>query len=85
MPELYTPAPYLSVYAFCLDDSLPNFKPNQWIEKDRLYKVKFICDALNTDGSAITIINRHEEEIHPSNSMSSFRAERFEIFEIFLN
>ena len=85
MPNLYAPLPYIALYAFCIDDSLPKFRPDNWIRRNRLYRVKFICDALNTDGMALTLLDSRGEEIHPSDSMSSFRAERFDIFQTFLN
>jgi hypothetical protein len=85
MPNLYTPLPYIALYAFCVDDSLPKFRPDNWVRRYRLYRVKYLCESLNTDGMAITLVDKRGEEIHPSDSMSSFRAERFDIFEIFLN
>lgn len=85
MPQLYTPAPYITLYAYCVDDSLPRFRPDNWIRKNRLYRVKFICESLNTDGMALTLVDKRGEEIHPSDSMSSFRADRFRMFQVFLN
>lgn len=85
MPRLFTPPPYLAVFAFCIDDTKPKFEPDNWIVKNRLYRMKFICESLNTEGMAVTLIDSKGEEIHPSDSMSSFRADRFRFFEIILN
>lgn len=75
----------MQVFAICIDDSLPKFTPDAWIEKDRWYKVKHFAHSLNTDGLAVTITNNKGEEINPSNSMSSFIEKRFIFEEICLN
>jgi len=82
---LVVPAPCYQLYAECIDDTLPKFTPENWIKKDRWYKVKQWTDALNTDGVAITITDSKNNEIHPSNSMSAFKSERFIIHTICLN
>ena len=85
MVNLFAPPPFIAVYAYCKDDSLPKFKPQNWIRKNRLYRLKHFCESLNTDGLAVTLIDRNGEEIHPSDSMSSFRSDRFEFFHIIMN
>lgn len=85
MVNLFAPPPFIAVYAYCIDDSLPKFKPQNWIRKNRLYRLKHFCESLNTDGLAVTLIDRNGEEIHPSDSMSSFRSDRFEFFHIIMN
>lgn len=85
MVRLFSPPPFLSVYAFCINDELPRFHPENWIKKNRLYRMKYYCESLNSDGLAVTLTDKDGNEIHPSNSMSSFRAERFVFFEIVLN
>ena len=83
---LFTSAPWIQLFAECIDDSLPKkFTPDNWIKNKRWYKVKYFAEALNTDGSAITITNNKDEEIRPSPSMASFKAERFIIHEVCLN
>jgi len=85
MVNLFAPPPFVSVYAYCIDDSLPKFKPDNWVRKNKLYRLKYFCESLNTDGMAVTLIDRNGEEIHPSDSMSSFRSDRFEFFQIIMN
>lgn len=85
MVRLFSPPPFVSVYAFCIDDELPKFSPDQWIEKNRLYRMKHCCESLNSDSMAVTLMDKNGNEIHPSSSMSSFRADRFVFFEIVLN
>lgn len=85
MVNLFSPPPFVATYAFCIDDSLPKFKPDNWISKNRLYRLKYFCESLNTDGMAVTLVDGNGEEIHPSDSMNSFRSDRFTFFEIILN
>lgn len=87
MTTVFKPAKHIQVFAKCVDDSLPiSFKPNQWIKKDKIYKVKYIAEPLNvTEGEAITITNDKGIEISPSESIGAFRSDRFETFEVFLN
>lgn len=85
MVNLFSPPPFVAVYAYCIDDSLPKFKPDNWIRKNKLYRLKYFCESLNTDVMAVTLIDRNGEEIHPSDSMSSFRSDRFSFFEVILN
>lgn len=82
---LIMPLPCYQLYAECIDDTLPKFKPNSWVKKDKWYKVKHWTDSLNTDGIAITITDRHNNEINPSDSISAFKSERFIIHTICLN
>jgi len=85
MANLLTPAPYVLVFAFCIDDSLPKFKPNNWVKKNRLYKLKYITDSLNTQEMAVTITDKFGNEINPTEDIKAFRSERFDFFQIFLN
>ena len=86
MAQLYTNPPYVILYAICIDDSKPNFVPNNWIKNNKLYKVKYIAEALNLEeASAITIVDKNNREIIPSESMSAFRSDRFHFFQIILN
>lgn len=85
MANLFKPPSYMDLYAYCIDDDKPKFVPDQWVIKNHVYRVKFLCESLNTDGLAVTIVDKEGEEIRPSDSMSSFRAERFSFFELFLN
>ena len=85
MTNLFINSPIYQLYAECIDDSLPKFIPDNWIKKDRWYKVKYFAEALNTDGKAITITDRFNEEIHPSNTHFAFTDNRFIIHTICLN
>lgn len=85
MVNLFAPPSFISIYAYCIDDSMPKFKPENWIKKNRLYRLKYFCESLNTDGLAVTLTDSTGEEIHPSDSMNSFRSDRFEFFQIVLN
>jgi hypothetical protein len=86
MVNLIIPPKYLAVYAQCVDDSLPAFQPDEWIEEGRIYQVKHYTEPLNTsEGFAVTILDGNGEEIHPSSSHWSFASDRFEIFSICLN
>lgn len=83
---LMPPPNHRQVFARCVDDTLPNkFTPDSWIEKGKIYKVKYFVESLNTDNICITITNNAGEEIHPSDSIFSFKIDRFEIFDICLN
>lgn len=82
---LYAPPAYVAVYAYCIDDSLPRFTPDNWVKRDRVYKVKWFAEGLNTDSTAVTIADNKGEVIHPSDSMSAFKVDRFIIFQFILN
>jgi len=84
--KIYSPPKYIQVYAYCVNDDQPKFTPNEWITEGRLYKVKFFAEPLNvTEGDAVTITDNKDNEIHPSSTHFSFKSDRFEFFEIFLN
>ena len=86
MVNLNIPPKYVALYAHCIDDSLPSFEPDEWIEAGRIYAVKCFTEPLNvSEGVAVTILNREGEEIHPSASHWSFASNRFELFSIYLN
>ena len=86
MVNLIVPPNYQVIYAWCIDDSLPAFKPEEWIEKGRVYAVKHISEPLNiSEGYALTILDMEGNEIHPSASHWSFASHRFDLFSIFLN
>lgn len=85
MANIFSPPKYFQLFAECVDDSLPKFKPDNWIVQGRWYKVKYLADALNTDGIALTITNNKDEIIEPSSTMSSFKFNRFIIHEVCLN
>ena len=86
MVNLIIPPKYIAVYAYCINDSLPSFEPEEWIEAGRIYQVKHYTEPLNTtEGFAVTIVDTSGEEIHPSSSHWSFASHRFEIFSICLN
>lgn len=85
MADLITPASFVNVFAFCIDDSLPKFKPEQWVKKNRLYKLKYVTDSLNTEEMAVTITDKNNNEINPSDSVKAFKSERFIFFQIILN
>ena len=82
---LFVPPSYIQLYAFCIDDSLPKFKPDSWIKKNRLYKVKHYAESLNTDSIALTVMDKDNNIIHPSPSMSAFKIDRFELMMTYLN
>lgn len=80
------PPAYAAWYAWCVNADLPSFKPDAWIEKDRVYRIKYIAEPLNvTEGAALTITDQQGAEIHPSDSHWSFASHRFEIFTFILN
>jgi len=85
MPELYAPPKYLDVFLFCIDDSLPKFKPVNWIKRDHLYRLKYISESLNSSEYAVAICDNNNHEINPSEDIKSFRSERFLFFNIILN
>jgi hypothetical protein len=85
MANLITPAPFVEIFAFCIDDSLPKFKPDNWVKKNKLYRLKYMAESLNTSEMAITIMDRNGDEINPSDSIKAFKSERFILFPIFLN
>ena len=85
MAQLFSPPKYIQLFAECIDASLPKFTPDNWVEENKWYKVKYIAEALNTDGIAVTITNSKDEVIEPSSTMSSFKSERFILHEVCLN
>jgi hypothetical protein len=85
MANLIKPAPFVDILAFCIDDSLPKFKPDNWVKKNKLYRLKYMAESLNTNEMAITIMDRNGDEINPSDSIKAFKSERFILFQIFLN
>ena len=86
MVNLIVPPNYQALYAWCIDDSLPAFEPEEWVEKGRVYTVKHISEPLNiSEGFALTILDAYGNEIHPSESHWSFASHRFELFSVFLN
>ncbi len=86
MVNLNIPPKYLALYARCIDDSLPTFEPEEWIEAGRIYPVKCFTEPLNvSEGMAVTILHHDGHEIHPSPSHWSFASHRFELFSIYLN
>jgi len=85
MANLIKPAPFVDILAFCIDDSLPKFKPDNWVKKNKLYRLKYMAESLNTSEMAITIMDRNGDEINPSDSIKAFKSERFILFPIFLN
>ncbi len=86
MANILIPSGLFQYYAVCKDDSLPKFTPDAWILQNRWYKVKyFVEQALNTDDAALTITDKNNNEIHPSSSMSAFKASRFKIEMVCLN
>lgn len=85
MVNLIVPPPHIQMFAICKDDTLPKFKPDNWIENGRWYPVRCFAHALNTDGIAVAITDNKNKVIHPSDSMSSFKLERFDLVEIHLN
>lgn len=85
MANLIKPAPFVDILAFCIDDSLPKFKPDNWVKKNKLYRLKYMAESLNTNEMAITIMDKNGDEINPSDSIKAFKSERFILFQIFLN
>ena len=85
MANLIKPAPFVDILAFCIDDSLPKFKPDNWVKKNKLYRLKYMAESLNTNEMAITIMDKNGDEINPSDSIKAFKSERFILFPIFLN
>lgn len=85
MANLMIPASYVSLYAYCKDDTPPKFKPINWIKKNKIYKIKYITESLNTDEFAITITDDKGNEIIPSDTIRAFKSERFDFFEFYLN
>lgn len=85
MAQLYSPPAFVETYAYCIDDSMPNFVPDKWIKKNHLYKMKFFTDSLNTAEMAITICDNKGNEINPCDNIKSFKSERFVFFNIILN
>jgi hypothetical protein len=85
MANLIKPAPFVDILAFCIDDSMPKFKPDRWVKKNKLYRLKYMAESLNTSEMAITIVDNQGNEINPSDSIKAFKSERFILFPIFLN
>ena len=44
-----------------------------------------MAESLNTNEMAITIVDRNNNEINPSDNIKAFKSERFILFPIFLN
>lgn len=85
MADLIAPASFVEVYAMCIDDSMPNFIPEKWVQKNHLYKLKYITESLNTSEMAVTITDCYGNEINPSDNIKAFKSERFHFFQIILN
>jgi len=86
MVNLIVPPKYQAMFAWCVDDSLPGFEPEEWIEEGRVYPVKHLSEPLNiSEGYALTILDKNGTEIRPSDSHWSFASNRFEMFSVFLN
>lgn len=85
--KLIIPLPFYQLYAECIDDSIPNkLTPDAWIKQGNWYKIKhFVENSLNTDGSTVTITDKDNNEIRPSETIWSFKPERFKIHHICLN
>jgi hypothetical protein len=86
MVNLIVPPTYMALFAKCVDDSLPAFQPDEWIEDGKVYRVKHYTEPLNTsEGYAVTILDENGQEIHHSPSHWSFASDRFEMYSIYLN
>ena len=85
MVNLIVPLPYIQMFAVCVDDSLPKFKPDNWIKKNHWYNIKHFANSLNTDVMAVTITDKKGKIIKPSSTMYAFRLDRFIVKSIYLN
>jgi len=84
--KLIVPLPFYQLYAECVDDTPPKNETNAWIKQGNWYKVKhFVENSLNTDGATVTITDKDNNEIHPTETIWSFKLERFKIHHICLN
>lgn len=83
---IFSPPEHIELYAICIDDTPPEkFTPENWIEKDKLYKVQYISDALNVSTTAVTIVDSKGKLVLPNETYSAFKIERFILFDIVLN
>jgi hypothetical protein len=83
---IYTPPKYIQMYAFCLNDEKPKFEVKDWIEKDRLYKVKFFSESINlSEGEAVVITDAKNNLLRPSPSHGSYNTNRFKFMQVNLN
>ena len=84
--NLYSAPKYIQVYAVCVNDEKPKFETEEWITNGKMYKVKYFTEPLNvTEGEAVTITDGAGNEIHPTPTHFSFKSDRFNFFEVFLN
>jgi hypothetical protein len=86
MVNLEIPPKHIEIFAVCIDDEKPKFHINNWIEKNKWYRVRGFTEPLNiSDGKAVIIYDSKGNEIHPSESHWSFSANRFDYKIIVLN
>lgn len=85
MITIFKPLPFMQIFATCVDDTKPNFEPNNWIQNDKTYKVTGWTNALNCSSTSLIIANNDGQEIHPNENVKGFRAERFVCFSVILN
>lgn len=77
-------------YIICTDDSLPPFDVDEWIIKDRHYRLLGWTDAINQsdDLSLIIADSLTDKRIQPNESHFGFRQSRFDpinFMDIYLN
>lgn len=85
MVDIFKPIPCILIFAVCLDDSKPNFAPENWIKKDRVYRVTGWANALNCDETSLLLSDKNHKTIEPNAQFKGFKSNRFHLFKIILN
>jgi len=87
MIQIKVPPHHLEVIVRCVDAKNPPKNVVNWIEKDRLYKLKGITPALNSaDETSVIILDKNGKVIEPTPNIGGFKSSRLAIaFELCKN
>lgn len=79
----------MDVFLKCTDDTKPKFEVNEWVERDRLYKLKFMTAgvALNqSEDRSLVIEDLDGKSVTPNETVLGLKESRFvEHMRIYLN
>ena len=70
-----------SLLAKCIDDSLPPFHVEEWVEAGEVYEVMGMGEESMHNNVAIAVAKRGVH-IKPTATIDVFKADRFKIFQI---
>jgi len=73
-----TPPLHLEVFLICRDASNPPENVENWIEQGKLYRLKLIVKANNTEGLSLILADKDHQLIKPSKDFFGIRDDRME-------